>query len=337
MDFVLMSCPYCGGAVDSTDEEYATCKGCGRKIYTDRTNVRAFTADSVLEDILNTIIDYISDDNMPKAMALADEVVEDTQEQDHDALFLRGAINALTGEDGKAMADWKKGLEMISAFTEVDVDAYVCLFTESVSELIYYKEREFIEFDPIKYVDRLCELFTEATGLSCKAYIFYNIYRVYREKMEFLKEDGDDVFMDVIPGMFRRIIEYHKDYRSLIRIIDEYLENEEYNEETYEDDDAYECHLYNLVKIYFEVYTAEMSDDELAEVYNHWNDTNMKALEDHFEEIHSCIEDTSMLGRLRRFRGESDVCDLNISDAVNDFVKRDLLMIHEESEEPKVL
>ena len=147
MDFALMFCPYCGGDIDSSDESKYLCKGCGKSIYTDRESMRHFIRPGELEDTFREALDALEDDNPKKALTLADDILKASEETDFDAFFLRGAIYAHEGEDGKAFNDWKRGLELLSVYT--NIDAYVCLMTRCISEMIFDKEEEFVEFHPV--------------------------------------------------------------------------------------------------------------------------------------------------------------------------------------------
>lgn len=257
---------------------------------------------------------------------MVDDVTSGADEQDYDTLFLKGAVNAICGEDNKTLLYWKKGLSLLSAYSDVDIDAYVCLMTTSLSELVYYKEREFIEFDPLKYINRISEEFTRSTGLPCKSYIFYNIYKTYSKKMKRLVESKDDTFMDIIPVLFRRAIEYNRDYRSIIMIINEYLADRDYNEEETYNSNNSDCYIYNLVRVYLKAYTSEMSDVYIKKIMNYWNDSNMTILEDNFETIYDFMDGRTTLGKLLGLRNDDEIHDLSISDAINNYVKMYLLV-----------
>ena len=72
-------------------------------------------------------------------MDIAEDLIETTESNDYDCFFVRGYVYEMIGEDGKAIADWRKGLEMLS--NNVNLDAYVCLMSKAICDMILYKER----------------------------------------------------------------------------------------------------------------------------------------------------------------------------------------------------
>lgn len=333
MAFALLSCPYCGGTVTPSDDRYHVCVSCGKKIFKSRSYMSTFVEAVGMEDEFLPIIEMVESDNLPKALSTIDEMIEEAQETNADMFFIRGMVYANMGEDGKALTDWKRGLEMMETF--YNVDAYVCLIARSISDLLYYKEREFITFDHIKYIDRVGEILDECTGDSCMSVIYYSVFRTFGEKMD---EDNvpydDSLFTGVVHGIFRRIIEYHRNYKMLMIIIENFLNKVGYNDETYEEDDNYDFHLYYLVKIYLEAYTSEAPENDVERVMRHWNDKSMKVLENQFEEIAACIRDDKLIN-LAKYR--SDECSDDLRSGVNEYVKKYLVLTNDESEESEML
>lgn len=235
MDFALMFCPYCGGDIETGDGSRYLCKECGKSIYTDRESIRQFIRPGELEDTFREALDALEDDNPKKALALADDILKASEETDFDAFFLRGAIYAYEGEDGKAFNDWKRGLELLSVYT--NIDAYVCLMTRCVSEMIFKKEEEFVEFHPVKYLDKLCDEIYANTNESCKAFMYYSVYMEYRKILGRNEASGNEGFNEIVPELFRRVVEYGHNFWSLPHVINEYLAAIGYDPETYEDDD----------------------------------------------------------------------------------------------------
>lgn len=334
MAFAIMPCPYCGGTTTPCEDGYDICQSCGKNLYKSRSDLMTFIHAVDRAEDLGPIIGMVRDDNLPKAMSTVDEILEANPE-DRDAYFIRGLVFAEMGEDGKALIDWKKGLELMDTFC--NIDAYVCLMGASISDLIFFKESEFVSFDQIRYIDRVSEMLYECTGDSCRMNVYYTICKIYMQMMDEKGIDYDDaLFLDIVPKIFRRIIEYNRNYPSLMNMIDMFLGRMNYNDETYEEDDNHECHLYSMVKIYLEAYTADFNEDDVNRIMLHWNDENMKGLEDQFELIASCIMDSSLIGKLRLLRtGENDA--EVFSDSVNDYVKRYLLLTGDPEDVVKML
>ncbi len=275
MDFVLMSCPYCSRTVDSSDPKRYVCLSCGKSIYTDRTNARAFIRPGEIEESFHAALDAIFEDNEKKALDIANDLVESTEECDRDSLFLRGFILSEIGEDGKALADWRRGLELLS--NDPNLDAYVCMMSKAIADMILYKEREFIEFKAISHIDKLCEDIDSCTGMSCKAFVYYSVYLNCLD-LSRDTEDEEDVteFDDIIPLMMKRIIAYHRNYWCLSRIIQEYLTSIDYNAETYEDDDNMVPHTYDLIAQYLDDHIAYLSEDDRVRIFDRWDDSSLK-------------------------------------------------------------
>ena len=335
MDFALMFCPYCGGDIDSSDESKYLCKGCGKSIYTDRESMRHFIRPGELEDTFREALDALEDDNPKKALTLADDILKASEETDFDAFFLRGAIYAHEGEDGKAFNDWKRGLELLSVYT--NIDAYVCLMTRCISEMIFDKEEEFVEFHPVKYIDKLCDEIHGNTNESCRAFFYYSVYMEYRKILGRNDVSGNEGFNEIIPQLFRRVVAYHRNYWCLPHIIDEYLAAIGYDSETYEDDDMEDAHVYDLIAQRLRSYTAEMTVEDMRRIHGLWDDVSLKMLEDRLEAL--IPREEGMFGKLLS-RKSSDEAPVDLDVAVDAYVRKCLLLDEDEvrdSEEPQVL
>ena len=334
MDFALMFCPYCSGDIDSTDGSRYLCKGCGKSIYTDRESIRHFIRPGELEDTFREALDALEDDNPKKALALADDILKASEETDFDAFFLRGAVYAHDGEDGKAFNDWKRGLELLSVYT--NIDAYVCLMSRCVSEMIFDKEQEFVEFHPVKYIDRLCDEIHANTNESCKAFFYYSVYMEYRRILGRNDASGDEGFNEIVPELFRKVVAYHRNYWCLPRIIDEYLAAIGYDRETYEEDDMVEAHVYDLIAERLRAYTGGMTPDDMHRIHGLWDDTSLRMVE---ERLDALVPHDDMLGKLLS-RKPSEGAPADLDSAVDAYVRKCLLLDEDEdtaSEEPEVL
>ncbi len=302
MDFELMFCPYCGGDIEPVDGSKYLCKGCGKSIYTERDNLLNFIRPGKLEPSFREAIGTLENQNPQKALAIANDLLAVSEETDFDAFFLRGAAYCSVGEDGKASMDWKKGLELLTVYT--NIDAYICLISRCVSEMIFSKEEEFIDFQPVKYIDKICDEIHTDTNESCKSFLFYNIYMEYRRILDRKDKNNDEGFNEVVPKLFRRVVAYHRNLWCLDRVIGEYLSSFSYDPETYIDDDLEDAHVYDLLSKCFAARTEEMSIEQMRALMDRWDDVSMKEFEDRLEAMmpHS----DGMLGKLLSRKSDSD-------------------------------
>ncbi len=333
-----MFCPYCGGDVDSGNPEKYLCLSCGKSIYTDRENIRHFIRPGELEGRFNEALDALDDDNTKKAAAIADELISVSDETDFDAFFLRGAVYASLGEEGKAFMDWKKGLELLTVYT--NIDAYICLMAKCISDMIYMKEEEYLDFDPVRYADKISDEIRANTDENCKAFLFYNIYKDYRSLVGRKTSEGGESYEDAIPRIFKRVVEYHRNFPCLIRIIDEYLKSMSYNRDTYVEDDMEDLHIYDLLREDLEKYIENLSEDDLRVIRDHWDDESLKFNEEALDNILGVGKDR-LLKRLAK-RGTADAEPISEPDAVDLYVRRNLMLDEPEpeketSENPEVL
>ena len=335
MDFALMFCPYCGGDVDTGDGSKYLCRSCGKSIYTDRGSALHFIRPGEKGDRLREAMDALRDDNPKKAQSIADELLE-ISDDDFDAHFLLGAIYASMGEDGRAAAEWKRGLDLLTVYT--NIDAYICLMARCISDMMYDKEREYVEFEPLRYIDKLCDEIYASTAESCKAFFYYAIYRDYRSLMGSLQAEGKETFTDVIPKLFRRIVEYHHNFWCLIRIIDEYLVSVGYNADTYVDDEMEEFHVYDLIRKDLISYTSKMDEGDMRRIMAYWDDVKLKENEVRLESILPRMKDVGVIGMLLAKRSApQDQNGIDEPDAVDAYVRHCLLMDLDESEKPEMV
>ena len=329
MDFALMSCPYCGRAVDSSDPERYVCQSCGKIVNVCRDDVSSFIRPSEIEDRFREVICAVADDNTKKAMDIAEDLIESTGSSNHDCYFIRGYVYAEMGEDGKALADWRKGLELLS--NDVRLDSYICMMSEAIADMILYKEKEFIEFNVLAHVDRLCDDIDTCTGMSCKAFVYYTIYRdcVCMSRTQDDDGDGTDYFKDVIPALFRRVVAYHRNYWCLPRIIDEYLEYSGYNAETYSEDDNDVLHIYDLIRIGLWSRISTMTDEDRIRIFDRWDDKSLKEFIEPM--LDTLIGSKKGIKGLLRKKEESEGAE--VPESVHAYVDK-CLLIEAPAEEP---
>ena len=327
MDIMLMFCPYCGGELGPKDDTGNVCQSCGKNIFAERQSIDKVIPSGEAGSAFRDALAAVNDDNPKKALEIAEEFNESSPGAD--ALFLRGAVYAYMGEDGKAAIDWKKGLEAMTSFT--NIDAYVCIMSRAIADMIYFKEKEFIDFEPVKYIDKLCDEIHADTGESCKAFFFYTVYNDCEIMMDQLQDEGAEVFKDVLPLLFRRTVEYHRNMLCLIQVIDAYLAKMGYNPETYEDDDKVDLHVYDLISSDLKKYTAGMTAEDMRRIMFSWDDISLKANESLLESIMPGSKD-SVIGKLLNRKNSPDDAQSE-PDTVDLYVRRLLLLDKPAAEE----
>lgn len=318
MDSVERFCPYCGGTVEPGDKP--ACASCGRMVYSQRHTLRNIT-DRREEPRLSKIVDYLDDNNQEKAMSIANELVSEC-DSNADYLFLRGAVFAHYGEDGKALADWKAGLENLQTLT--DVDAYVCVITESVTKMLCYQEEHFIEIDRLKLIDRVCSGFFKMLGVSVKGLIYWDICYALREEMARRESEGKDTYDDIVREVFERALVYCRDYRLLPAFIDCYLCSIGFCEDTYDDDDMYTEHMFYSIARVIEMYTSTMTGQQLVDIMNEWDDEHMTMLEDLFKGLKSFGKSDGMVHKILKHVNAEEVAetDAELEGDVDIYVRR---------------
>ncbi len=321
MDFVLMSCPYCGRAVDSSDPKRYVCLSCGKFIYTDRKDTTSFIRSSEIEDRIRDVFAAVDDGNDKKAMEIAEDIIESTGCCNHDGYFIRGYVLEHMGEDGKALADWRKGLELLS--NDVNLDAYVCLMSKGISDMILFKEREFIEFNVLAHIDKLTDDIDACTGMSTKAFVYYSVYRDCLDMARRADSEDEGAYLkDIIPLLFRRVVAYHRNFWCLSRIIEEYLGYVGYNPDTYEEDDNDIAHVYDLLRIGFNEHIAKMSDEDRIRIFDRWDDKSLK------ENIEPMLDELigTRKGILGLIRKKEEADDGELEAAVHAYIDKCLLI-----------
>ena len=323
MAFKLMSCPYCGTDIDDSESEFSVCGRCGKRIYSDRANLKAFIPEGEYEDSFKEAVECMVDERVAKALAIADELLE-IMPGNPDVLMLRGAVNAYMGEDGKAFNDWKAGLGKLENYT--NSDAYMCLVSKSVADLLYYKEVEFIEFDHIRYIDSLSEEFDGFLKTPCKFVLYFTIFLDYIHRIRHDDEVDREDLEDVLPDMITRLVSYHRNPKCLTDIVDYYLKRLGYDNETYEDDDMTSWHVYYLLSEGIKSRLSTLTREHLESIRDHWNDENMSELEEQFNNI---LKDHGEEGRFRLHK-KKDIEEgdgESVEKSVDDYVSKYLLLL----------
>ena len=85
-------------------------------------------------------------------------------------------------------------------------DAYVCVIGKSVSDLIIYDEREFIDFDYINYLDRICELISANQKCDCKGLLYATVFSCFASSFREMDESDRKSMYEVMPPLVHRAV-----------------------------------------------------------------------------------------------------------------------------------
>lgn len=310
MDVTFESCPYCGGIVSSENQNFR-CTQCCKRILVDRADKFSFIEDGPRRDSMKDALSIAEEGRCEEALKRVNEMIEETPE-DQDVYFLRGTILALMGEEGKAFTDWKKGISIIDDIN--NIDAYVCLICSTVADMIYQKESDFVEFDYIRYIDRVSQLFSDVANGTIKAFIFYTVYVDFVNILTSIDGEKARQLFYVLPSLFRNVIVYHTNYTCLSRVINEYLFFIGYNEDTYDDDDMIQCHLYHMVGESIAEKIGKISPECLKEIGRYWNDERMSVLDNDFSTLESIAH------------GRTKKKDITLEEAVDEYTDKCLMI-----------
>lgn len=321
MAFTIRLCPFCGGAITSEESGYYLCEECGKRSYRSRIYSKVFLQGKPYEAQYSSIIDLL-DVNPDKALAQINEVVESVEEPDTDMLYTRATVYTALGEEGKALIDWKKGLEAMSDFR--NIDAYILSVCRNIMDTIVIKEREFLDFSPLEYIDNIATEFSLKTEVPCRGLFYLTLYRDFRTAYQSGKLDEDeDVYDTTIVRILPKILAYGRDYRMVIDAIDEMLEDFHYNPDTYIDDDNLVMHLCYLLKGQYEALSENFSGEHIIRIFRHWNDENMFELEYYVDELLKSVRDPSILQKIGGLLGRENV---NLAEAVEAYARKFLMI-----------
>jgi hypothetical protein len=328
MAFTIRLCPYCGGGISADGTSYYVCNECGKKTSRSRTNAKAFLLGKPYEAECSDIMTRMYAD--PKESLERISAMIESGEPNADFYFTRGIVLSVMGEDGKAFNDWKKGISCIEDLN--NLDAYIMAISKQVMEIICTKEREFLAFKPIEYIDLLSTEFRLKSDVPCKGILYITIYRDFKMMMQSGNLDGDeDIYSSIIPKLLDKIIAYSRDFRTTVGIIEEILEDFHYNVETYAEDDNQWLHLCDMLKDAFLRLSDGFTEEQIVGVIRHWNDENMFELEYWADELMKSVSDKTILQALRRL-SSSNSDNFDLDEAVEDYAKRFLLLIQKEPE-----
>jgi hypothetical protein len=288
MNIPLDSCPYCRESVSELSPDTLVCLKCGKKICADRTAQISLIGSSKSEKF--ETLEFMLNQGLYKdSLILLEELMDEKTEDDANLIFLHGIINAYLGEDGRAFNDWKKSMEMIGDGCEFDT--YMCSICKMIAEMMYDKESEYIEFDFVRYINRMAQLFSDITGCSIKAFTFYTVYINYLDTLDKMESKGKSRIAYVIPKLFRNVVVYYRNYPNLRFVVEQYLDNIGYDRDTYGEDGMEQCHLYDLVSDSINHHCKNLSVEYLECVRNQWTDEDMIVLDEYFAKMESIVHD----------------------------------------------
>ncbi len=331
MVFAIRLCPYCGGAIKADESGCYTCSECGKHTFRSRSNSKAFLLGKPYEEAYSDIMGVMEQD--PKeALSQIDAIIEETEEPNPDMFIIRGLAYCSIGEEGKAHNDWKKGLDLITDVT--NLDAYIVTICRRIAGLIVMKEREFLDFKPLEYIDLIATEFSLKGAVPCKGIFYITLYRDFRMGLQAGEFScDDDIYPVVIPKILNRILVYGRNYQTTCGIIEEILEDFQYNDETYEEDDNLRLHLCYILRDKYLKLSEGFTDEDVVRILRHWNDENMFELEYWMDELMKSVKDRTILKTLSKFTS-SDNENFDLEEAVENYAKKYLLLLPEEKEEP---
>ena len=323
MAFTIRLCPYCGGAISSDEAGYYVCSECEKRTFRSRSNAKAFLLNKPYENEYLQIINQI-DSNPEKSVDAMDDIINNYEEEpEADMFFVRGMAFAAMGEEGKAHSDWKKGLDLITDLRFID--SYIIAVCKRIVDMTCMKEREYIAFNPIEYIDAISTEFGVKAEVPCKGIFYITVYRNFRMKHQSGELDDDpEIYPTIIPKLLTKILSYGRDFRTVNNIIEEILEDFHYDPDTYVEDDNLKLHMCSLLKSEYESLTENFSDEHKARIFKHWNDANMFDLEYWMDELMKSVKDDNILQKLRSFGAPREDFDLN--NAVEDYARKFLLL-----------
>ena len=325
MAFTIRLCPYCGADITVDEMGVYNCLACGKATYRSRSNSKAYLINKPYEEEYSQILNLM-DNDAKKALDKINEVIVEADEPDADMFFTRGIVYSYTGEEGKAHMDWKKGLDLLTDFRYID--AYIVAVCKRIADLMIMKEREFMEFNPIEYIDAIATEFALKAEVPCKGIFYITIYRNLRMMHQSGELDEDaGLYSNLVKIIVARIIAYGRNYRTVREIIEEVLEDLHYNPETYQEDDNLRLHVFDVLREKLGVLSKDFSDDHITRIFRHWNDENMYELEYWVDELLKPVRNRTLLLKLREMPTESETYELE--ESIEDYAKKYLVLSSE--------
>jgi hypothetical protein len=259
--------------------------------------------------IFKRMLDSIEAGNQAMALEIAEELVNENKEAFFPYL-MRAVAYCYMKEDGKALKDWMTSISLMEKNEKMD--AYVCIISKSVSDLIIADEREFVDFDYLIHIDRVCETLDEHLECNCKGFVYLTVFTCFMSSYLGMEEDEKEQCGEIIPNLVQRTVAYSRDVSVIKDVVNECLGINDYDESTYEEDDNYD--LYALSKI-VEKIEKNLPYADRSEFPDMWTDAEMKTvLEGYLAAILACEGDTKPLEKYAKKSGTMTELDLAIED-----------------------
>ena len=259
--------------------------------------------------IFKRMLDSIEAGNQAMALEIAEELVNENKEAFFPYL-MRAVAYCYMKEDGKALKDWMTSISLMEKNEKMD--AYVCIISKSVSDLIIADEREFVDFDYLSHIDRVCETLDEHLECNCKGFVYLTVFTCFMSSYLGMEEDKKEQCGEIIPNLVQRTVAYSRDVSVIKDVVNECLGINDYDESTYEEDDNYD--LYALSKI-VEKIEKNLPYADRSEFPDMWTDAEMKTvLEGYLAAILACEGDTKPLEKYAKKSGTMTELDLAIED-----------------------
>ena len=259
--------------------------------------------------IFKRMLDSIEAGNQAMALEIAEELVNENKEAFFPYL-MRAVAYCYMKEDGKALKDWMTSISLMEKNEKMD--AYVCIISKSVSDLIIADEREFVDFDYLSHIDRVCEALDEHLECNCKGFVYLTVFTCFMSSYLGMEEDEKEQCGEIIPNLVQRTVAYSRDVSVIKDVVNECLGINDYDESTYEEDDNYD--LYALSKI-VEKIEKNLPYADRSEFPDMWTDAEMKTvLEGYLAAILACEGDAKPLEKYAKKSGTMTELDLAIED-----------------------
>jgi hypothetical protein len=255
------------------------------------------------------MVEKIKDNNCKDALEIAEGVVKEDGETFFPYL-MRAIAYCYNREDGKALMDWKTSISLMEGTD--NADSYVCLFSKSVSDLIIADERDFIDFDYLTHIDKVCEALDERLECNCKGFVYLTVFTCFMSSYLGMEESGKNQCKNVVPSLVQRTVAYSRDANILKDVVNEYLGVSDYDETTYKDDDNYSLHSLSEISKRIE---SNLPNADKSEFPGGWTDAEMKtSLEGYLAAILACEDDDKPLEKYAKKNGTMTDLDRAIED-----------------------